>query len=54
MWSAYECLSECQAFRVPSVEKLDQTLARMLLEVMPTGGSQGLHCDNTPDRGTVM
>ncbi|KAM4611572.1 B-cell scaffold protein with ankyrin repeats-like [Polymixia lowei] len=40
----------CQAFQVSSVEKVDQKLASTLLEGMPSGGFQGLHCDNTPER----
>ncbi|XP_070710883.1 B-cell scaffold protein with ankyrin repeats-like [Pempheris klunzingeri] len=40
----------CQAFQESSVEKLDQKLSSMLLEGMPTGGFQGLQCENTPER----
>ncbi|KAK2863236.1 hypothetical protein Q5P01_002769 [Channa striata] len=40
----------CQALQVSSLEKLDQKLASMLLQAMPTGGFQGLHCENPPDR----
>ncbi|KAF3698011.1 B-cell scaffold protein with ankyrin repeats [Channa argus] len=40
----------CQALQVSSLEKLDQKLASMLLQTMPTGGFQGLHCTNTPER----
>ncbi|XP_069026457.1 B-cell scaffold protein with ankyrin repeats-like [Embiotoca jacksoni] len=39
----------CQALQVSSVDKLDQKLSSMLLEGMPTGGFQGLQCENTPD-----
>ncbi|XP_051757462.1 B-cell scaffold protein with ankyrin repeats-like [Ctenopharyngodon idella] len=38
----------CQAFQVSSVEKLDQILASCLMQKMPTGGFQGLHCDQSP------
>lgn len=37
-----------------SVDGLDQKLSSMLLEGMPTGGFQGLQCENTPERGTVL
>ncbi|KAF7669014.1 hypothetical protein LDENG_00264050 [Lucifuga dentata] len=37
----------CQALQVSSLEMLDQKLSSMLLERMPTGGFQGLHCENT-------
>ncbi|XP_039465381.1 B-cell scaffold protein with ankyrin repeats [Oreochromis aureus] len=40
----------CQAFQVSSVDTLDQKLASMLLENMPTGGFQGLQCENAPER----
>uniref|UniRef100_UPI0037E7F3EF B-cell scaffold protein with ankyrin repeats-like n=1 Tax=Semicossyphus pulcher TaxID=241346 RepID=UPI0037E7F3EF len=40
----------CQAFGESSVEGLDQKLSSMLLEGMPTGGFQGLHCEKTPER----
>ncbi|XP_026152276.1 B-cell scaffold protein with ankyrin repeats-like [Mastacembelus armatus] len=40
----------CQALQVCSVEKLDQKLASMLLKKMPSGGFQGLQCENTPER----
>uniref|UniRef100_A0AAQ5XSB6 DBB domain-containing protein n=2 Tax=Amphiprion ocellaris TaxID=80972 RepID=A0AAQ5XSB6_AMPOC len=40
----------CQALQVSSVDKLDEKLASMLLEVMPTGGFQGLQSENTPER----
>ncbi|XP_044039154.1 B-cell scaffold protein with ankyrin repeats-like isoform X2 [Siniperca chuatsi] len=40
----------CQALQESSVEKLDQKLSSMLLEGMPTGGFQGLQCENTPER----
>lgn len=33
------------------MEKLDQRLSSMLLEGIPTGSFQGLHCENTPERG---
>uniref|UniRef100_A0AAQ6A5D1 DBB domain-containing protein n=1 Tax=Amphiprion ocellaris TaxID=80972 RepID=A0AAQ6A5D1_AMPOC len=36
--------------QVSSVDKLDEKLASMLLEVMPTGGFQGLQSENTPER----
>ncbi|XP_016124973.1 B-cell scaffold protein with ankyrin repeats-like [Sinocyclocheilus grahami] len=38
----------CQAFQVSSLEKLDQTLASGLMRTMPTGGFQGLQCDQSP------
>ncbi|XP_036967807.1 B-cell scaffold protein with ankyrin repeats-like isoform X1 [Acanthopagrus latus] len=38
----------CQALQESSVEGLDQKLTSMLLEGMPTGGFQGLQCENTP------
>ncbi|XP_056607415.1 B-cell scaffold protein with ankyrin repeats-like [Triplophysa dalaica] len=38
----------CQAFQVPSMEKLDQTLAACLLKKMPTGGFQGLQNNQLP------
>ncbi|KAF4110764.1 hypothetical protein G5714_007795 [Onychostoma macrolepis] len=38
----------CQAFQVSSLEKLDQTLASCLMQKMPTGGFQGLQCDQSP------
>uniref|UniRef100_A0A673N2L7 DBB domain-containing protein n=1 Tax=Sinocyclocheilus rhinocerous TaxID=307959 RepID=A0A673N2L7_9TELE len=38
----------CQAFQVSSLEKLDQTLASGLMRKMPTGGFQGLQCDQSP------
>ncbi|XP_051988069.1 B-cell scaffold protein with ankyrin repeats-like isoform X3 [Xyrauchen texanus] len=38
----------CQAFQVSSLEKLDQTLASSLMHKMPTGGFQGLQCDQFP------
>ncbi|XP_051543210.1 B-cell scaffold protein with ankyrin repeats-like isoform X1 [Myxocyprinus asiaticus] len=38
----------CQAFQVSSLEKLDQTLASCLMHKMPTGGFQGLQCDQFP------
>ncbi|XP_050956547.1 phosphoinositide 3-kinase adapter protein 1-like [Labeo rohita] len=37
----------CQAFQVSSLEKLDQTLASCLMRKMPTGGFQGLQCDQS-------
>uniref|UniRef100_A0A3Q1I3Z7 B cell scaffold protein with ankyrin repeats 1 n=1 Tax=Acanthochromis polyacanthus TaxID=80966 RepID=A0A3Q1I3Z7_9TELE len=40
----------CQALQVSSVDKLDQKLASMLLEAMPTGGFQALQSENTPER----
>ncbi|XP_008296232.1 B-cell scaffold protein with ankyrin repeats [Stegastes partitus] len=40
----------CEALQVSSLDKLDQKLASMLLEGMPTGGFQGLQSDNTPER----
>ncbi|KAM7377438.1 hypothetical protein PAMA_013969 [Pampus argenteus] len=40
----------CQAFQVSSVDRLDQKLSSMLLEGMPTGGFQGLRCENTPEK----
>ncbi|XP_030578672.1 B-cell scaffold protein with ankyrin repeats [Archocentrus centrarchus] len=40
----------CQALQVSSVDRLDQKLSSMLLENMPTGGFQGLQCENTPER----
>ncbi|XP_077085703.1 B-cell scaffold protein with ankyrin repeats-like isoform X1 [Siphateles boraxobius] len=40
----------CQAFQVSSLEKLDQTLASCLVQKMPTGGFQGLQCDQSPAR----
>ncbi|KAM9836572.1 B-cell scaffold protein with ankyrin repeats-like [Aulostomus maculatus] len=39
----------CQALQVSSVEKLDQRLSSTLLEVMPSGGFQGLQQENTPE-----
>ncbi|XP_067288564.1 B-cell scaffold protein with ankyrin repeats-like isoform X1 [Pseudorasbora parva] len=38
----------CQAFQVSSLEKLDQTLASCLMQKMPTGGFQGLQCNQPP------
>ncbi|XP_073330743.1 B-cell scaffold protein with ankyrin repeats-like [Pagrus major] len=43
----------CQALQESSVEGLDQKLSSMLLEGMPTGGFQGLQCENTPERGRL-
>ncbi|XP_029944205.1 B-cell scaffold protein with ankyrin repeats isoform X2 [Salarias fasciatus] len=40
----------CQALQVSSVDELDERLSSMLLEGLPTGGFQGLQCENTPDR----
>lgn len=40
-----------KAFQVSTVEKLDQTLASCLMQKMPTGGFQGLHCDQSPAEG---
>ncbi|XP_063756895.1 B-cell scaffold protein with ankyrin repeats-like [Eleginops maclovinus] len=40
----------CQALQQSSVQKLDQKLTSMLLKHMPTGGFQGLQCENTPQR----
>ncbi|XP_074518353.1 B-cell scaffold protein with ankyrin repeats-like [Halichoeres trimaculatus] len=40
----------CQAFEESSVERLDQKLASMLIEGMPTGGFQGLQCRKMPER----
>uniref|UniRef100_A0A087X2Q4 DBB domain-containing protein n=1 Tax=Poecilia formosa TaxID=48698 RepID=A0A087X2Q4_POEFO len=40
----------CQALQACSVEKLDQKLSSMLLELMPTGGFQGLQVENTQER----
>ncbi|KAM9335586.1 B-cell scaffold protein with ankyrin repeats-like [Symphorus nematophorus] len=40
----------CQALQESSVERLDQKLSSMLLEGMPTGGFQGLQCENTSER----
>ncbi|XP_071333778.1 B-cell scaffold protein with ankyrin repeats-like [Trachinotus anak] len=40
----------CQAFQVPSVDKLDEKLSSMLLEGMPTGGFRALQCESTPER----
>lgn len=48
------CLSGFQALQESSVERLDQKLSSMLLEGMPTGGFQGLQCENTPERGTAL
>ncbi|MEQ2303211.1 hypothetical protein AMECASPLE_014399 [Ameca splendens] len=39
-----------QALQVCSVDKLDQKLSSMLLELMPTGGFQGLQIENTHER----
>lgn len=35
------------------MEKLDHKLSSMLLKGFPTGGFQGLQCENTPERGTT-
>lgn len=35
------------------MEKLDHKLSSMLLKAFPTGGFQGLQCENTPERGTT-
>ncbi|XP_043953721.1 B-cell scaffold protein with ankyrin repeats-like [Gambusia affinis] len=43
----------CQALQACSVEKLDQKLSSMLLELMPTGGFQGLQVENTQERAEV-
>ncbi|KAM4714762.1 B-cell scaffold protein with ankyrin repeats-like [Anableps anableps] len=43
----------CQALQVCSVDKLDQKLSSMLLELMPTGGFQGLQTESTHERGEV-
>lgn len=43
-----------QALQESTVEKLDQKLSSMLLEGMPTGGFQGLQCENPPERGTAL
>ncbi len=40
-----------KAFQVSSLEKLDQTLASCLMWKMPTGGFQGLQCDQSPAGG---
>ncbi|XP_070786161.1 B-cell scaffold protein with ankyrin repeats-like [Enoplosus armatus] len=40
----------CQALQESSVEKLDQKLSSTLLQGMPTGGFQGLQCENAPQR----
>ncbi|XP_054907040.1 B-cell scaffold protein with ankyrin repeats-like isoform X2 [Poeciliopsis prolifica] len=40
----------CQALQACSVEKLDQKLSSMLLELMPTGGFQGLQAENMQER----
>ncbi|XP_038130731.1 B-cell scaffold protein with ankyrin repeats-like [Cyprinodon tularosa] len=39
-----------QALQVCSVDKLDQKLSSILLELMPTGGFQGLQIENTHGR----
>ncbi|XP_045921325.1 B-cell scaffold protein with ankyrin repeats-like [Micropterus dolomieu] len=41
------------ALQESSAEKLDQKLSSMLLDSMPTGGFQGLQCENTPEKGTL-
>ncbi|XP_056156712.1 B-cell scaffold protein with ankyrin repeats-like [Lampris incognitus] len=40
----------CQAFQVTSVEELDQKLSSILVKAMPSGGFQGLQCDNAPEK----
>ncbi|XP_075999952.1 B-cell scaffold protein with ankyrin repeats-like isoform X2 [Genypterus blacodes] len=40
----------CQALQVSSVEMLDQKLASILLDRMPTGGFQGLKCESVCER----
>ncbi|KAM4564889.1 B-cell scaffold protein with ankyrin repeats-like [Fundulus diaphanus] len=42
-----------QALQVSSVDKLDQKLSSMLLELMPTGGFQGLQTQNTHEKAEV-